>query len=307
MTEENEDKKHIFELSFDHHSSRFFILVFSTIYAVSVAIFCLIYQVLPGLDFILLGFLIYVAYNKKAWNRLKDWLPFLIMLVSYQLLYSFIGIAVQQNLQSGPLVLDRLLFGDVASLILQQTIQTPVLDYVGAFFYTAYFFVPTLFALFLWRKSRKNYWKYTIAFGLCSYSGLITYLFYPVAPPWIAVPQVSQILVSNVDPAIGLPIYYWAFDVINPDLYGAFPSMHSGLPWLFFLFAFKVWRWKALPLVAFPVGSWFSALYLGEHYFIDIVGGVAYATVAFIAVEAVLPILFSRVSYLKKFLAKDQS
>ena len=37
-----------------------------------------------------------------------------------------------------------------------------------------------------------------------------------------------------------------------------------------FLFAFKIWRWKALPVLALPVGTWFSVIYLGEHYFVDV-------------------------------------
>jgi membrane-associated phospholipid phosphatase len=226
------------------------------------------------------------------------------MLVSYQLLYSFVGIAVQHNLHSEPLVIEKMLFGNVASLVLQQAISSPILDFAGAFFYTAYFFAPALFTFILWRRDRANYWKYTIAFGLCSYSALITYLFYPVAPPWIAVPNVSQVLVTNVDPVLGVPVYHWAFDVVNPDLYGAFPSMHSGLPWLVFLFAFRTWRWKSLPIAAFPIGAWFSALYLGEHYFIDVVGGIAYATIAYYAATTVLPSLFARISYLSKYLPK---
>jgi membrane-associated phospholipid phosphatase len=81
--------------------------------------------------------------------------------------------------------------------------------------------------------------------------------------------------------------------------------MHSGLPWLVFLFAFKAWKWKGLPLIAFPIGAWWSAMYLGEHYFVDVLGGIFYATVAFIVVTRALPLLVDRVGFLKKYLPKN--
>jgi hypothetical protein len=303
MARKNEQKK----IGFDYRSSRFFALLFPTLYIVALVIFCLIYQVLPGPEFLILGFLIYAVYNKKTWGFLKDWLPFITIFVSYQLLYGLVGTIAQYNLHTGPEVLEMQLFGQIPALTLQQTIQTPILDYMGAFFYTAYFFVPTLFAYILWKSSPKNYWKYTIAFGVCTYSALVTYLFYPVAPPWIAVPGVTQILTSSVDGGIGLPVYKWIFSYLNPDLYAAFPSMHSALPWLVFLFAFKAWKKKALPVLVLPVGTWFSAVYLGEHFFIDVLGGIAYATVAFIAVEKILPLIASRNGFLGKHVPTEKT
>ncbi|MEM2518142.1 MAG: phosphatase PAP2 family protein, partial [Candidatus Bathyarchaeia archaeon] len=62
-----------------------------------------------------------------------------------------------------------------------------------------------------------------------------------------------------------------------------FPSLHSAIPWLITLSAFKAWKKKALPILIFPVMVWFSAVYLGEHYVIDVAGGIFYATLASIA------------------------
>jgi inositol phosphorylceramide synthase catalytic subunit len=157
-----------------------------------------------------------------------------------------------------------------------------------------------VFAFIVWRKSPKNYWKYIVAFGVLTYSALITFLFYSVSPPWLAVPNVTRILTGSVDVNLGLPVYKTLFDFLGGNLYAAFPSMHSAMPWLVFLFAFKIWRWKSLPVAIIPIGTWFSAVYLGEHYFVDVLGGIAYATIAFVAVEKLLPVLTKRIDILKK-------
>jgi membrane-associated phospholipid phosphatase len=288
------------DLSFDYHSSRFFSLLFLGIYVVAITIFCVEYEVIPGPEFLVLGILFYASYNKRTWSALKDWLPFVTVFISYEMMYSFVGTISKFNLHAGPLNLDKQLFGQLPTVFLQQNFRFPVLDYMGAVFYGIYFFVPTVFAFIVWRKSPKNYWKYIVAFGVLTYSALITFLFYPVSPPWLAVPSITRILTGSVDVNLGLPVYKTLFDFLGGNLYAAFPSMHSAMPWLVFLFAFKIWRWKSLPAVIIPVGTWFSAVYLGEHYFVDVLGGIAYATIAFVAVEKLLPVLSDRIDLLKK-------
>ena len=288
------------DLSFDYHSSRFFSLLFSGIYVVAITIFCIKYSVIPGPEFFVLGILFYAAYNQRTWRALKDWLPFVTVFISYEMMYSFVGIISKYNLHSGPQNFEIAVFNHLPTLVLQESFRFPFLDYIGAFFYGIYFFVPTVFAFIVWRKSPKNYWKYIVAFGILTYSALITFLFYPVSPPWLAVPNVTRILTGSVDVNLGLPVYRTLFDFLGGNLYAAFPSMHSAMPWLVFLFAFKIWKWKSLPVAIIPVGTWFSAVYLGEHYFVDVLGGIVYASIAFIAVEKILPLLSQRSIFLRK-------
>ena len=308
MGKEGEEQKSEPKAKFDYRSSRFFALLFPAIYSVALAIFCLVYEIIPGPEFLILIFLIYAAYNQRIWRFLKDWLPFITVFLSYEAMYGVVGVVAANNLHSGPLNLELALFGgSIPSLVLQQSIRMPVLDYAGAFFYSLHFFAPTIFAFVLWRESPKDYWKYTIAFGLLSYSALMTFLVYPVAPPWIAVPEVTRILTGSVDASLGLPVYKTVFDFLSPNQYAAFPSMHSALPWLISLFAIKIWKAKALPILIFPVGVWFSAVYLGEHYFVDVLGGIAYAALAFVAVEKLLPIMSSRFHLLRKHVPKPEA
>jgi membrane-associated phospholipid phosphatase len=298
------------DLSFDYRSSRFFSLLFLGIYVVAITIFCVKYSVIPGPEFLVLGILFYASYNKRTWSALKDWLPFVTVFISYEIMYSFVGTISLYNLHSGPRNFDIQIFGQLPSLILQQNFSFPVLDYTGAVFYGIYFFVPTIFAFVIWKKSPKNYWKYIVAFGVLTYAALITYLFYPVAPPWYEFnsaftssytgPVVQRVLTTSVDVNLGIPVYRTLFDFLGGNLFAAFPSMHSAMPWIVFLFAFKIWKWKSLPVAIIPFGTWFSAVYLGEHYIVDVLGGIAYASIAFIAVEKILPLLSKRIEILKR-------
>jgi membrane-associated phospholipid phosphatase len=276
-----------------------------------------VYEIIPGPEFLILIFLIYAAYNKRTWRFLKDWLPFITVFLSYETMYGGVDVVAKSRLHIEPYHLDLALFGNLPSLTLQEIIRLPILDYMGAAFYSVHFFAPTIFAFILWKASPRNYWKYTVAFGVCTYAALITFLLYPVAPPWYQLnalytpsytgPTVIRNLTDSVDPSLGFPVYHTIFDFLSPNLFAAFPSMHSALPWLIFLFAFKIWRKKALPVLILPVGIWFSAVYLGEHYVVDVLGGIAYATLAFVAVETLLPYLSKHVGFLRKYVPKPEA
>lgn len=70
------------------------------------------------------------------------------------------------------------------------------------------------------------------------------------------------------------------YDYIGVNPFAAFPSLHSAFPCLIAIFALKIWKKKALPVLVLPTMIWFSAVYLGEHYVIDVIGGIAYASFA---------------------------
>jgi membrane-associated phospholipid phosphatase len=305
VNKKEKKEPHEQKVAFDYHSSRFFGFLFPSIYITALSIFCVIYQIIPGPEFLVAFFFIYAAYNKWTWRFAKDWVPFVTLFLSYEAMFGIVGTVARFNLHNGPLALEQTLFdGSIPTIVLQQLVRLPALDYMGAFFYSLHFFAPTVFAFFLWRQSPKNYWKYTIALGICTYSALVTFLIYPVAPPWYAVNGVTRILTSSVDQSLGLPVYKTLFDFLSPNQFAAFPSMHSALPWLISLFALKIGKFKALPILILPFGVWFSAVYLGEHYVVDVLGGIAYATFAFIAVENILPLLSQKINFLKKHVPK---
>jgi membrane-associated phospholipid phosphatase len=258
-------------------------IAFSAVYLVALSIFCVHFGVTPGPEFLVVCFMIYAAYARWTRRFVKDWAPFIALFLAFEAMrgipYSILGTVHVAELASA----ESQLFGSIPTLVLQQFYRSAVLDYVGAIFYSLHFIVPTVFGFILWRYSPKNYWKYICAFLVCSYAALITALVYPSAPPWFGV-NATRIL-FQVDGEIGVPVYRTILDFIQSNPFAAFPSLHAAYPWLISLTAIKIKRFKALPILVLPIGVWFSAVYLGEHYIIDIIGGVVYSTCAFLLAE----------------------
>jgi len=122
--------------------------------------------------------------------------------------------------------------------------------------------------------------------------GLITYVLFPAAPPWLAgqhgyVPhtfRITHAVVNNLPVPKAEALFQqgteWGNDV------AAVPSLHAAYTMLICLF---LWprvnrRWRPL-LAAYPIGMGLSLIYLGEHYLIDILLGWAYAGVAVYVVD----------------------
>jgi len=288
------------KVQFNPRSSSALAIALPALYILVLTIFCLNYSVIPGPEFLVLCFFIYAAYNKRSKRFVKDWIPFVTLFISYQAMYGVVGAVAGIVHVSEPITAELQLFGSIPTVMLQQLYRMPVLDYLGAFFYSIHFFAPTIFAFLLWRTDQKDYSKYTVALVILTYSALITFLVFPVAPPWYGVNGVTRVL-FDVDKSLGVPVYRTFYDFIEPNQFAAFPSLHSALPWLIALFALKIGRGKALPILVFPFGVWFSAVYLGEHFVVDVIGGIVYATVAFILTEKLIPcIQFRRPKRLKQ-------
>jgi membrane-associated phospholipid phosphatase len=64
----------------------------------------------------------------------------------------------------------------------------------------------------------------------------------------------------------------------------AFPSLHSAFPLIAAAHAWARDRRVGLALAGWTLAVWLSVVYLGEHYVVDIAGGVTYAVAGLLAV-----------------------
>ena len=85
-------------------------------------------------------------------------------------------------------------------------------------------------------------------------------------------------LISSALPSSVSPYYH----SLNPNQVAAFPSMHAAYPLLGALALWRISRAGAVVALAWSVLVWFSVVYLGEHYAVDVLGGIVVAVVTWL-------------------------
>ena len=224
---------------------------------------------------------------------LRDWIPFIALLLAYEMLRGFADTTGFRINVANLVALERGIFGFIPTVELQKHFFNPAhirwWDIGAAVIDFLHFPLPLLVAFYLWIKDRAHYWKFVIALLILSFAGFITYLIFPAAPPWYASQRAHLIEVHKiVDYVVSQVGWRWDFSQIyhqlNPNEVAAMPSLHAAFAWLAFLslraFNKKI-GWFFLP---YPFLVWILVVYLGEHYVIDVVAGIIYATAAYLIV-----------------------
>src|SRR5438270_4872411 len=223
---------------------------------------------------------------------LADWVPFLVLFLSYEYLRGLGGkFGMPIHDVTG---LERWnSFGQVPSLVLQQAFyhagHVSWYDIAATMFYFLHFAFPLGLGYLLWIVDRRTFLRFSRALIAMSFGAFVFYLLLPVAPPWKAIPGVVKIidhtLPSFTDlPGLSVPatVYHW----LTPNQYAAMPSLHAAYPLLGALFALRFWGRRAWPTLVYTLGVWLSIVSLGEHYIVCIIGGVIFALAAFFGEDA---------------------
>lgn len=244
----------------------------------------------PAPDLIAVFLLLFALLAARGVHFLRDWSPFVLLLLGYIALTGIAqGLAAHAHVQF-PIDVDRKLFGGtLPTLWLQSHLYTPghphFWDYIATFMYPMHFIVPLVVAFVFWMWRPKFYWRFVGSYLLLCYAGFLTYLLYPMAPPWWAnsvgkLPTVHLIIYEVHYAKVSNPIVLMT-QLFKPNPVAAMPSLHAAFPMLVFLVLWRVfprWGWIS---VLYPLVMAFSVVYMGEHYVIDVLAGFAYALTAF--------------------------
>ncbi len=216
---------------------------------------------------------------------LRDWVPFVVIFLGWEAMR---GIADKTGFV--PHVSDlahvetTLFFGHVPSAVLQQTLNVGtlgrVLAYAATVVYFCHFVFPLAVGMVLWLVDRVQFVRFTTALMGMALVAFVIFLLLPTAPPWYAqqhgVISGFQKIIGTTLPSSVSPYY----NSLNPNPVAAFPSLHAAFPFLGFLALLRVYPRGAWIAFAWCVAVWFSVVFLGEHYVVDVIAGVVLAAVS---------------------------
>lgn len=281
-------------------------LAVGTVYIVALVVFCvhngvptsrlsLAALVMTGLAITMLG---------RGWRQvvrmIADWLPFTAALVLYDRSRGIAdGIGLRLHMADVVDVEKAMFAGHVPTVWLQQHLYTPGqahwYDALMSLIYLSHFLVTPILAAFLWLRNRELWLYYVSRVVVLSFLGLITYVVFPEAPPWMASQHGLIGPVQRIS-AIGWQWMGAGFaqdalqsaqqDGSNPV--AAMPSLHLAFATLAAIMATRLVRnrWNRLFLL-YPVAMGFCLVYTGEHYVLDLLVGLAYALGTHYAVDYV--------------------
>jgi hypothetical protein len=217
---------------------------------------------------------------------LADWVPLVLLLMLYDLsrgMVDGLGMAVHVT---EPAAVDRWLGDGVLPTVwLQQHWGASWWAAVGSLVYSSHFVVTPLVLAVLWLRDRARWVGYARLVLALSAAGLVTYVLYPAAPPWLAsrdgvIEHVDRISGSGWA-VLGLPragaLLHSGQGQVNAV--AAVPSLHTAFAVLTCLVLLPLARhlWQRVALVSYAVLMPLVLVWSGEHYVVDTLLGALYA------------------------------
>lgn len=163
-----------------------------------------------------------------------------------------------------------------------------VADFMAGVFYLCWVPVPIAFGLWLYFKGlRRDYLRFSIVFLLVNLIGFAGYYIHPAAPPWYAMNYGFEPVLStpgNVaglgrfDQLLGITVFEGIYGR-NANVFAAVPSLHAAYMVVALAYA-VISRQRRLLVGLFAfimVGIWWTAVYSGHHYIIDVSLGIGCA------------------------------
>jgi len=231
----------------------------------------------------------------RGWRAMAglvlDWLPFLGILVRYDLtrgLADTVGMPVHV---SDLAALESSLFGGTLPTVWLQDHLYPSSDWgaggEGAWWhvvvtavYVSHFLVTPVIAAVLWLRNRRRWISFTAHVVGVALVGVATYILLPAAPPWYAaargvIPEVERLSGLGWD-VLGLHTAGALLDQgqAKVNLVAALPSLHTAYAVLVLMFFWPLLSRAARSLLTFyPLLMGFVLVYAGEHYVVDVLLG----------------------------------
>lgn len=172
-------------------------------------------------------------------------------------------------------------------------------DILAGLFYLCWVPLPLAFGLYLYIKGdKKSYLRFSLAFLFVNLIGFCGYYIHPAAPPWYAMNYGFEPMLNtpgNVaglgrfDQITGIPVFHALYGK-NANVFAAVPSLHAAYMLIATVYA-AVSRQRKIVVGIFALvcaGIWWTAVYSGHHYVIDVMLGIATAIIGIQLLEKCL-------------------
>jgi membrane-associated phospholipid phosphatase len=164
--------------------------------------------------------------------------------------------------------------------------------------YASYFAAPYVALLVLTFRMPSRLGVFVVAHCLMLAVGLVVFFLVPTAPPWFAAHHGD---LAGVHPLIldhlgNTAAYDYGNTVAGANPFAAMPSFHMGTICLVALACGRRPRWAVL-LWLYAAAMAFSIVFLGEHYLVDCIAGLALASVAWAVAVRGFPLARQRSAF----------
>ena len=253
-------------------------------------------------DHVMIGMLGFLdLYNERTRRFLWTFLPFMLTGVIFDSMRYYYAAGIDGRVHvAEPYMFERRWFGIGGQTLNEIFVEHHwvAADIAAGFAYLVFVaeYLGLAFVLFF-RGLYAQASTFARCFLLVNVMGFATYFIYPAAPPWYVATHgfgpadlttaPSPAAAHRFDQLFGTHLFDAAYGK-GIDVFGAIPSLHVAYPLIAVVLAFRMQalRWARGPAVAFLLLMCFSAIYLQHHYVLDVVLGLAYATIAVTAVTA---------------------
>lgn len=168
--------------------------------------------------------------------------------------------------------------------------HAPLADIMAGVFYLCWVPVPIAFALWLYFKGdRRHYLRFSIAFLFVNLLGFCCYYIHPAAPPWYVMNYGFEPILNTpgntaglarFDQLLGIPVFHSIY-ANNSNIFAAVPSLHAAYMLITLAYAAmsRQRKWLITAFAIIMVGIWWTAVYAGHHYVIDVLLGIITAII----------------------------
>ena len=248
-----------------------------------------------GDQLFLTGFYLLLFYgNDKTRKFIIGFSIFIVYWIVYDSMRILPNYEVSPVHIQDPYLLEKSLFGiSMNGLIYTPNeyfalVHTRFLDIVSGLFYLNWVPIPLALGMYLYYKNKQLFTQYSLVFLFANLLGFVIYYLYPAAPPWyvdlygfelhLGV-QGNSAGLARFDALTGIPVFASLYNK-NANVLAAIPSLHAAYPVIVLYYGIRNnLGWVNALFVLFMLGIWFSAVYSGHHYIIDVLLGAMVAVV----------------------------